>query len=104
MKTASACTWSSAPFGTSGSIAGNVSDNGLFAVNRSDTYTFGGVISGTGGFAQIGTGTTILSGANTYSGTTTVSCHGILKLGSSQHGRTRRALVGSRSVAISVKV
>src|SRR4030095_14778885 len=33
--------------GTSGSIVGDVVNNGTFAVNRSDTYTFGGVISGT---------------------------------------------------------
>ena len=45
-------------------------DNGTFAINRSDTYTFGGVISGTGSFAQIGSGTTILTAANTYSGGT----------------------------------
>jgi outer membrane autotransporter protein len=66
--------------GTSGSIAGNVTDNGLFAVNRSDTYTFGGVISGTGGFGQIGTGTTILTASSTYGGTTTVSA-GTLQAG-----------------------
>jgi fibronectin-binding autotransporter adhesin len=39
----------------------------------SDRYlSFGGVISGTGGFQQIGTGTTILIAANTYSGPTRV--------------------------------
>ena len=59
--------------GGSGSIIGNVTDNGTFAVNRSDTYTFGGVISGTGAFAQIGPGTTILTAANTYSGGTAIN-------------------------------
>ena len=39
--------------GTSGSILGNVLNNGIFAINRSDTFAFGGVISGAGGFAQI---------------------------------------------------
>ena len=58
--------------GTSGSIAGNVTDNGTFAINRSDTVTFGGVISGTGTFAQIGPGTTILTAINTYSGGTAI--------------------------------
>ena len=52
--------------GASGSIIGNVVNNGTFAVNRSDTYTFGGVISGSGAFEQNGTGTTILTAANTY--------------------------------------
>jgi len=59
--------------GTTGSIAGNVINNGIFAINRSDTFSFGGVISGTGGFQQNGTGTTILTAANNYSGATTVN-------------------------------
>ena len=59
--------------GKSGSIAGNVTDNGTFAIDRSDTVTFGGVISGTGTFAQIGPGTTILTAINTYSGGTAIN-------------------------------
>jgi autotransporter-associated beta strand protein len=59
--------------GTSGSIIGDVVNNGTLAINRSDTYTFGGVISGTGGFAQLGSGTTILTAANTYFGGTSVN-------------------------------
>ena len=34
--------------GTSGSIVGDVVDNGTFAINHSDPFTFGGVISGSG--------------------------------------------------------
>ena len=45
--------------GTSGSIIGDVTNNGIFAVNRSDAFSFGGVISGSGAFQQNGTGTTI---------------------------------------------
>src|SRR5262249_36681890 len=41
-------------------------------INRSDTFAFSGVISGTGTFAQIGPGTTILTAANTYSGGTAI--------------------------------
>jgi len=59
--------------GTSGSITGDVVDNGTFAINRSDTFAFGGVISGTGTFAQIGPGTTTLTAANTYSGGTAIN-------------------------------
>jgi autotransporter-associated beta strand protein len=59
--------------GASGSIVGDVTNNGIFAINRSDTFTFGGVISGSGAFAQIGPGTTILTAANTYSGGTTIN-------------------------------
>lgn len=40
--------------GTSGSIVGNVVDNATLAFNRSDIYTFGGNISGTGVVQQTG--------------------------------------------------
>ncbi len=66
--------------GTSGSIVGNVTNDGTFAINRSDTLTFGGVISGTGAFQQNGAGTTILTAANTYTGATTVNA-GTLQAG-----------------------
>jgi autotransporter-associated beta strand protein len=59
--------------GASGSIIGNVVDNGTFAINRSDTYTFGGVISGTGSVVQIGSGTTVLTGNNSYGGGTGIN-------------------------------
>ncbi len=58
--------------GASGGILGDVVDNGVLAFNRSDTVTFAGVISGGGAVAQIGSGTTILTGANTYAGGTTI--------------------------------
>ena len=48
--------------GADGSIIGDVLDNGTLAFNRSDVATFAGTISGSGGVAQIGTGTTILTG------------------------------------------
>jgi autotransporter-associated beta strand protein/T5SS/PEP-CTERM-associated repeat protein len=66
--------------GTSGSIVGNVTNDGTLAVNRSNTFMFGGVISGTGAFQQNGAGTTILTAANTYTGATTVNA-GTLQAG-----------------------
>jgi autotransporter-associated beta strand protein len=59
--------------GANGSIVGNVLDNATFAINRLDSFTFGGVISGTGAFQQLGSGTTILTNANTYAGGTTIA-------------------------------
>ena len=38
--------------GTSGSIVGNVTNNGALVFDRSDTITFGGAISGTGSVTQ----------------------------------------------------
>ena len=48
--------------GATGSISGNVTNNGALVFNRGDTYTFGGLISGTGSVTQQGSGTTVLTG------------------------------------------
>ena len=77
--------------GTSGSILGNVADNGILAFDRSDTTTFAGVISGLGSVTQIGTGTTILTGTSTYTGGTTISA-GTLQLG---NGGPTGSIVGN---------
>ena len=66
--------------GTSGTVAGNVTDNGTLAFDHSDVLTFAGLISGTGAVQQIGTGATVLTANNTYSGETTISA-GTLQLG-----------------------
>ncbi|MBR0868815.1 autotransporter-associated beta strand repeat-containing protein [Bradyrhizobium tropiciagri] len=76
--------------GTSGSIVGDVANNGAFAINRSDTYTFAGIVSGSGAFAQIGSGTTILTSTNSYTGGTTIAA-GTLQLG---NGGTTGSIVG----------
>jgi autotransporter-associated beta strand protein len=59
--------------GTAGALGGDVADDGVFTFDRSDTVTFAGVISGSGIVQQIGTGTTILTGHNTYSGGTEIA-------------------------------
>lgn len=76
--------------GASGSILGNVTDDGVLAFDRSDVYTFGGVVSGSGSLSQIGIGTTILTRTNTYSGGTTIT-DGILQVGD---GGTNGSIVG----------
>jgi autotransporter-associated beta strand protein len=76
--------------GTTGSITGDVTDNGVLAFNRSDSVTFAGVISGGGSVSQIGSGTTILTGTNTYNGGTTISS-GTLQIG---NGGTAGSIIG----------
>ncbi len=64
-----------------GAISGNIVDNGTFAIDRADTYTFAGTISGSGAFVQMGSGTTVLNGFNGYGGGTTIAA-GTLQVGS----------------------
>ena len=67
--------------GTSGSLgSGNVVNNSELAFDRSDSFVVSNQISGSGGVSQIGSGTTILTGDNTYSGVTTIS-NGTLQVG-----------------------
>ena len=77
--------------GTSGSIVGNVIDNGVLAINRSDTVTLGGVISGTGTLTKSGAGTLILTGENTFGGGTTINA-GTLQIG---NGGTTGSISGN---------
>src|SRR5262249_21755782 len=58
--------------GASGALGtGTVTNNATLSYNRSDTYTETHAISGTGGVNQIGSGKTVLSATNAYSGPTT---------------------------------
>ncbi|WP_439500056.1 autotransporter outer membrane beta-barrel domain-containing protein [Bosea sp. (in: a-proteobacteria)] len=76
--------------GTTGSILGDVLNNGTLAFNRSDVVTFPGVVSGTGSLAQIGSGTTVLAANSTYTGGTTITA-GTLQLG---NGGTTGSILG----------
>jgi autotransporter-associated beta strand protein len=73
--------------GTTGSLspssAISVASGAIFAVNQSDTVTQGtdfGVISGGGGFAQLGAGTTVLDLINGFSGPISIT-NGSLAIG-----------------------
>jgi autotransporter-associated beta strand protein len=77
--------------GTTGSLAGDVTNNATLNFNGSDTSTYAGVISGTGALTKLGTGTLTLSGTNTYTGGTTVT-GGTLQVGT---GTTTGSIAGN---------
>lgn len=77
--------------GVSGSIGGDIANNGTLVINRSDSVTLSGVLSGSGALTQAGSGTVILSGENTYTGGTTVST-GTLQIGD---GGTTGSIAGA---------
>lgn len=75
---------------TSGSIVGDVVNNGVLQFNRFDAIGFNGVISGTGSVTKLGNNSMILGGDNTYTGGTTIS-GGYLQVG---NGGTTGSIVG----------
>jgi len=77
--------------GTTGSIMGNVVDNGTLAFDRSNCFTLSGTICGTGGLDVVG-GMLVLAGSNTYQGGTTIACMSTLQLGS---GGTTGSITGN---------
>ncbi|MET3650680.1 autotransporter-associated beta strand repeat-containing protein [Dyella japonica] len=68
--------------GTTGSLgtASNITDNANLVFNLSGSTTVGAMIGGTGNVSQMGTGTTVLTGNNTYAGTTAITA-GTLQVG-----------------------
>ncbi|MBD2797193.1 autotransporter-associated beta strand repeat-containing protein, partial [Xenorhabdus sp. 18] len=63
-----------------GSLSGDIDNQGDLYFNRSGKATYQHSIDGAGSVHQIGSGTTILTGANTYTGETKIES-GILQLG-----------------------
>ncbi len=67
--------------GTSGTLgSGSVTDNASLVFNRSDSITVSNVVGGSGTLTQQSSGTLVLTGSNSYSGTTTISA-GTLQVG-----------------------
>ncbi len=59
--------------GTSGSVIGNITNNGSLIFNRSNDVTYAGVMSGSGSLTKLGGGVLTLTGVNSYTGGTTVT-------------------------------
>lgn len=78
--------------GNSGNITGNIYNAGTLIFKRADAASYGGVISGSGNFAQTGSGVLTLTGANTYTGLTSINIG------------TTLALSGSGSLAASQRL
>ena len=84
--------------GTSGSITGNVLDNGTLAFNRTDVVTFGGTISGSGSVLQAGSGMTVLNANNPFTGGTMVNS-GVLVVGDTANPGAALSGGGATSIA-----
>ncbi len=62
-----------------------VTDNAALVVNRNNLFTISNKISGSGDLWQSGAGTTVLAGANNYSGSTFIT-NGVLQVGNGVAG------------------
>ncbi len=76
--------------GTSGSIVGDVSNNGVLAFDRTDATLFGGTIDGSGAVNLLG-GELTLTGDNSYGGGTGIAVGATLRLG---NGRASGSIIG----------
>lgn len=79
--------------GASGSVAGDIVNNGALVFNRSDRYVYGHSISGTGALTQQGSGALLLPGSQTYSGTTQVNSGALILTDNAQLPNTPQVSV-----------
>ena len=79
-----------------GSIIGDITNNAALIVDRTGSLTYASVISGTGTLTKQGAGTLIVTGANSYTGLTSVN-DGILQIGA---GGTRGAIVSDIAILV----
>ncbi len=81
--------------GTQGSVIGNIINNGVLQINRSNSLTLGGNISGTGQLWQQGSGTTFLAGSNNYQGVTLVESGTLKAQGANKFSAVSTHIVSS---------
>ncbi|ENR80959.1 autotransporter-associated beta strand [Brucella abortus 67/93] len=81
--------------GVSGSLAGDIVNNGTLVVDRSNAFDLANVISGTGSLTKNGAGTLTLSGVNSYTGATTVSAGTLVVANDNTGGGTTTVDVGA---------
>lgn len=88
--------------GSSGNVAAGTSivNNGVLRLSRSGTATFSSPISGSGSLIVEGSGTHVLTGANTFLGTTTITS-GVLQVGSGTAGSLAGNVVNNASLIFS---
>ncbi|WP_164738362.1 autotransporter-associated beta strand repeat-containing protein [Aquabacter cavernae] len=83
--------------GTTGSIESDVANGGALVFNRSNDFAYEGEVSGSGTLEKKGAGTLTLTGANSYTGATTVSA-GTLSIGD---GTTAGSIDPTGGIAVS---
>lgn len=86
--------------GTSGSIGGDILNEGLLVFSRSDDIAIANAISGSGDLQKNGSGTLALTGSLDYDGTTTVLAGRLALDGRAGGGRLHSAVGGSSAAEL----
>ncbi|SDA21054.1 outer membrane autotransporter barrel domain-containing protein [Pseudomonas sp. NFPP10] len=79
--------------GSAGAVLSDIGNDGQVVFDRNNSYQYDQVISGSGSVEQRGTGTTVLTAENTYSGGTLIS-NGTLQLGAGTSGGRSGSILG----------
>ncbi|WP_244197840.1 autotransporter outer membrane beta-barrel domain-containing protein [Caballeronia ptereochthonis] len=79
--------------GATGSVAGDIVDDGVLVLERADDYVYRGSISGAGDVVQQGRGNVTLTGAHTYAGTTAVNAGALILADGASLAGTRQVTV-----------
>jgi autotransporter-associated beta strand protein len=96
--------------GTTGKLGtGDVENNGLLVLNRSDAITVDNNISGTGALTKQGNGTATITGENSYTGATTIKSGTLALNGTHTNGltytvQTNAVFTGTGSTTSSIMV
>lgn len=84
--------------GNTGSVVGNITNEGALTVNRSTDWTYSGAIAGAGTLTKTGSGALQLSGASSYTGATTVTAGSLRIASDSSLGAAPDTLVANHLV------
>jgi len=89
--------------GTSGTLgSGAVTNDGTLALNRSDSITWGNLISGSGSVSISGGGTLTLTAGNTYTGSTTLTGSSLVLSGGNNRLATTSGLAFSGTSSLNL--
>ncbi|AZE03676.1 autotransporter domain-containing protein [Pseudomonas chlororaphis] len=79
--------------GSQGEVLSDIGNDGQVVFDRNNQYQYDHVIYGSGSVEQRGTGSTVLTGENTYKGGTLIS-NGTLQLGAGANGGNSGSILG----------
>ncbi|BBN53439.1 hypothetical protein TRE132_15640 [Pseudomonas chlororaphis subsp. aurantiaca] len=79
--------------GSQGEVLSDIGNDGQVVFDRNNQYQYDHVIYGSGSVEQRGTGSTVLTGENTYKGGTRIS-NGTLQLGAGANGGNSGSILG----------